>query len=154
MEAEDRMSKHEELEARVNQLVTETLGTIKVERERRVWMRIWVSTTVAFDELKGFWVRVIGKTARKFHIHFDPNFQLRGIYFYHQCDCGARKTQCGSFTVGGPVAYGWPDIFDNHGRLDNDSGWIDEPVEGWKTIGYPEKGGYWSGYKFRSDSRT
>ncbi|MCP3820083.1 hypothetical protein NLX86_18880 [Streptomyces sp. A3M-1-3] len=55
--------------------------------------------------------------------HRDPNWQISGIFAYHQCRCGARRTVHVARNYYGPTEPGWPEPKDKHGRLLVKSGW-------------------------------
>lgn len=57
-------------------------------------------------------------------IHRDSRWRTHGIYAYYECRCGARRTRRLAANLAGPVAPGWPEPRDKHGRILDDSGWI------------------------------
>lgn len=58
-----------------------------------------------------------------FHVHRDPDWRIVGIFRYDRCRCGAVRTSRATSNLMGPVAAGWPDVFDRHGQLLGSSGW-------------------------------
>lgn len=78
-------------------------------------------------------IRLIGyiRSNMKFHFHNDPNWQLDGAWYLHQCKCGARKITRAFNNMVSPRPYGWPSNIDSHGVPYRSSGWVKEPTDGW-----------------------
>jgi len=55
--------------------------------------------------------------------HRDRHWTVQGVFAYHQCRCGARRTVRLDTRIYGPVDPGWLEPRDRHGLLVMDSGW-------------------------------
>jgi hypothetical protein len=73
------------------------------------------------------------------HYHCDPDWQQDGLYGYHQCRCGARRTVLLATNLMGPSRRGWPECRDRHGQDTWTSGWVRPPENGWPA----EEAWYW-----------
>jgi hypothetical protein len=56
-------------------------------------------------------------------IHRDRRWQIRGLFAYYECRCGARRIRWVNRGMCGPPEPGWPELQDKHGAEMYDSGW-------------------------------
>ena len=75
-------------------------------------------------------VRRVRPRRRLLHVHRDLDYQLRGVHYYYQCKCGARRVRLAYTRMCGPVDPGWPQLTDRHGNPVRDSGWHGGPNRG------------------------
>lgn len=68
---------------------------------------------------------------RWWHRHYDPDWNISGIYRYDECRCGARRTTYLTWKLAGPHRSGWPSPTDRHGVTRWSSGWTRPPAGGW-----------------------
>jgi hypothetical protein len=59
-----------------------------------------------------------------FHFHRDPNWEVRGLYAYYDCNCGAKRTRKYVINLDGPSEAGYPPLRDKRNRSVLDSGWV------------------------------
>jgi hypothetical protein len=59
-----------------------------------------------------------------FHVHSDPDWQMKGVWRCYRCRCGAQRVRRAYLNIMGPIPTGWPDPYDRHGQPVDDSGWV------------------------------